>query len=321
MKWVWTIFGATILGNIYATEGSRANKKDTLSAVVVNPLKGDDGLLLMPKEQVSALIDSLLDLPQAPSTFIEQVCQQVNHIQQWEELNEIYPAFGYYGDTWENTSANPYLNKPIPLDSVINIKLLNTGEIFSMPFEGVLTSPFGWREGKMHRGVDLDLNVMDPVKAVFSGKVRVARNYGGFGRVVIIRHANGLETLYAHLHKLKVKPNQEIKAGDVVGYGGSSGKSEGSHLHFECRFMGEAVDPQAFISFEDKKLASLEIVLKKGKHGLACFPKGAAFHIVKKGDYLFKIAEKYGTDVPKLCEINRIKSNKKLKVGESLRVL
>lgn len=312
--------------SLFSTENDAFKKdKDTVNALVVY----HKSLSTMPveyytdmkDESLVEVIDSLLDLPAIPRELIEVLNCKIYDFKKSEELHDLYPAFGYYGDTWENETANPYASK-IPIkDSLFELNLGISDTSFCMPCQGPVTSQYGWRDGKPHRGIDIDVDVMDTIRAAFSGKVRVARYYGGFGRIVIIRHDNGLETFYAHLHKLKVKPNQEVKVGQLIGYGGNSGKSEGSHLHFECRFMGEAINPETFISFEDQTLKTKDLVLKKSKIGYACFPKGSEFHVVKKGDYLHKIAEEYGTTVKILCDLNGIKSNKLLVVGESLRVL
>ena len=139
--------------------------------------------------------------------------------------------------------------------------------------------------------------------------------------MVVVRHYNGLETYYAHLHRFKVKTGDVVEAGDVIGLGGSSGRSTGSHLHYEIRYKGIPLDPGQIIAFKEKQLVSDVIVLNKTKWSYGIIPKGVTFHLVKSGDYLHKIAKQYGQSVDVLCELNGIKRNTMLKVGQKLRVL
>lgn len=124
-----------------------------------------------------------------------------------------------------------------------------------IPIEGAILSSFKYRGSRFHHGLDIDLNVGDPVKAAFDGVVRYAQyNKGGFGNCVIIRHYNGLETYYAHFSKIKVRPYQRVSAGEVIGLGGCTGRCYGPHLHFEVRFYDTAIDPAEIFDFENKKL-------------------------------------------------------------------
>jgi len=233
-----------------------------------------------------------------------------------------YPADNFYG-VWNITKPHPYSIKLWENDS--NNRLLlsskKLGEYHSPTDKIVITSTYGHRWNRSHRGIDLDLQVWDPVHSAFKGKVRYAGFYGGYGRVVVVRHYNGLETLYAHLHRYKVAIGDEVEAGDVVGLGGSSGQSTGSHLHFECRFKGVAFDPATIIDFKNEKLIDKRITITKTKWGYAAIPDGVEYYTVKKGDYLYGIAEKYGTTCVKLCAANHINRNSTLQVGQKLRIL
>lgn len=151
--------------------------------------------------------------------------------------------------------------------------------------------------------------------------VRVARTYGGYGRVVVIRHFNGLETLYAHLHRIKVTPGQIVQAGELIGLGGSSGNSTGSHLHWEVRFKGSSINPLNFVDYSTKQLKANKLVLRKTKYGFSGYPEGSIFYTVQNGDYLYKIASNYGTTVTKICELNGIRRNSNLYVGQKIRVI
>ncbi len=125
---------------------------------------------------------------------------------------------------------------------------------YAHPFNGVPTSQFGFRKYRYHFGVDINLETGDTVKSCFDGKVRIAQYSKTYGFVVVVRHNNGLETYYAHLSKLEVKPNQDIEAGQMLGLGGNTGHSHGSHLHFEVRYGGIAIDPSMIIDFNKRCL-------------------------------------------------------------------
>lgn len=207
---------------------------------------------------------------------------------------------------------------------------------FVVPNGGIITSPFGWRKGRNHNGVDIDLNTGDTVCAAWSGKVRYAMyNESGFGNLVIIRHENGLETLYAHLSKHLVTPNQEIKAGDPIGLGGNTGHSYGSHLHFEVRFYDIAIDPQKIIDFAAKEVKDENLFIHKGLfrpgtgttspsssngEALAATEASKTYYRIKSGDTLSDIARRHKTTVSKICQLNGIRPTTTLQVGRSLRV-
>jgi murein DD-endopeptidase MepM/ murein hydrolase activator NlpD len=281
-------------------------------------------------EDIYETIDSLFDLEKVPFALINELNKYIADHQNNSESfdNEIidtsqYPADYYYQD-WNTITPNPYNSQKLSsTDSVVQLQLIGTTQSpkFVMPINDVLTSKYGWRDGRMHKGIDIDLQVWDTVVSAFSGMVRVARTYSGYGRVIVIRHFNGLETLYAHLHRIKVKPGQIVQAGDLIGLGGSSGHSTGSHLHWEVRFKGAPINPLNFIDYAGQELINPILVLRKTKHGFAGYPKGSVFYTVRNGDYLYKIAAQYGTTVTKLCKLNGILRNSRLSVGQKLRII
>lgn len=280
----------------------------------------------MTKNEVIGVIDSLFESPAIPYALINQINK---YVAQNPPLNYIpldtfpQPAHHLY-PIWNTKVANPYqVAQPINKDTARELLLAGTPQLqnYVHPVNGKLTSNFGPRYGRNHNGVDIDLHVWDTVVSAFPGMVRIASWQGSYGRLVVVRHFNGLETYYAHLHRLKVKPGDLVNAGDLIGLGGSSGRSTGSHLHWEIRFKGVPLNPQTFIDFEQKQLQSDTLVLKPSSRGYAAFPSGTRFHKVKRGDFLYKIAQQYGTSVNTLCKLNDIRRNKTLQVGEKLRVI
>ena len=172
----------------------------------------------------------------------------------------------------------------------------------------------------MHKGTDIDLNRGDKVKAAFSGKVRVAKRQGGFGNVVILMHPNGLETVYAHLSRLKVKTGDVVLSGQVIGLGGSTGHSSGSHLHFEVRYQGHPLNPATFISFSENKLEHHSITIKNTHHALCAFPSNRSLHQITRGDSWYGIAHQYGLSMKELMALNGVQRRFSLRVGQELRV-
>lgn len=193
----------------------------------------------------------------------------------------------------------------------------------ALPSGGHVTSPFGPRRGRMHYGVDLKLNTGDPVVAAFEGMVRISRYNSTFGHVVVIRHFNGLETLYAHLSKRLVEPGDMIYAGDTLGLGGNTGRSYGSHLHFEVRFLDQPIDPSLVFDLENGKLRTKTFDIHKGTFAEIAKARADAaarkYHTVRRGDTLSAIARRHGTTVQRLCKLNKIRQTSTLRLGQKVR--
>lgn len=199
---------------------------------------------------------------------------------------------------------------------------------FVMPFKGRVTSRYGYRRGRYHNGIDIDLQTGDSVVAAFDGKVRYAKyNREGFGNLVVIRHYNGLETFYAHLSQLDVVPNQEVKAGELIGRGGNTGHSYGSHLHFETRFYDAPMNPEEIIDFKKRCVRNENLFIHAGLFQPGASPSyaaiaggGEAYYRIRSGDTLSSIARKHRTTVGQLCRLNKIRATTTLRVGRTLRV-
>ena len=243
----------------------------------------------------------------------------------YDSLTKLrYPA-SYIYQNW-NTQQIRYSidGEDFELDSqMIVLQNKDEGKYYSHPFKGTVTSRFGYRKSRFHYGIDIDLITGDQVMCAFDGMVRVVRYDKGYGNVVVIRNDNGLETVYAHLLKALVDTNQLVKAGEVIGFGGNTGRSSGSHLHFEVRYLGSALNPESVIDFENYKTLSDTVYLTPSNfrylHRLKV-DKNASYHIVKSGDNLSRIAKRYGTSVNKLCYLNGINQNSIIRIGQKLRV-
>ena len=189
-----------------------------------------------------------------------------------------------------------------------------------IPVPGHVTSAYGWRWGRMHKGIDLKLYVGDTVRAAFTGKISTtAYQAKGYGYYVKIRHTNGMETVYGHLKKILVKPNQIVKAGEAIALGGNTGRSTGPHLHFETKIMGMTINPAEIFDFKNQVAHTDTYMFYKKKQQNSAV-NSYATHRIKSGDTLSSIAKKYRTSVTQLCRLNGIKTNKVLKVGSVLRV-
>lgn len=173
------------------------------------------------------------------------------------KMKSEMPSANLY-DTWDNTYCH---SQVATLPNMYKIDLRE----FSMPIQhSIITSNFGPRWGKNHNGIDIKAYIGDTVRSAFSGKVRISKyDKNGYGYVVVIRHWNGLETLYGHLSKPIVKANDVVEAGQPIGLAGNTGKSTGSHLHFETRFCGVAINPLELFSFQYRDITSDFYVWKK----------------------------------------------------------
>jgi murein DD-endopeptidase MepM/ murein hydrolase activator NlpD len=266
--------------------------------------------------------ESLLDLSETPDT---------NQI--------LFPSHDLY-TSWDSNIAHPYnFDEVFKYDSVVLTLIQFNDNNFVLPYRGNLTSLFGWRKYRPHYGTDIDLETGDEVVSAFDGMVRLAKYYQGYGNCVIIRHNNGLETVYAHLSRILVESGQKLDAGTIIGLGGNTGHSYGSHLHFEIRYLGQALDTQDFIDFENGILKSNTFVLRKvdvenkydlralhtrHKHdlGIAKIKKDNkhGYYKIKSGDSLSRIAKLKKTNVKALCRKNGLRINSKLRVGQRIKI-
>ena len=232
-----------------------------------------------------------------------------------------YPALSLYPN-WNNQYVHAYGNAIIPDTYTIDL----TG--FHMPTPSTkITSPFGPRWRRMHNGLDLKVNIGDTIVAAFDGKVRIVKyERRGYGKYVVIRHDNGLETVYGHLSKQLVEENQLVKAGEVIGLGGNTGRSTGSHLHFETRFLGIAINPIYMFDFPKQDIVADTHTFRRtqgskraGSHDTQVADGTIRYHKVKSGDTLSRIAKLRGVSVSTLCKLNRIKPTTTLRIGQVLR--
>ena len=268
----------------------------------------------------------------------------------WLYYNIDMPFIPYAmeSDHWTTEKVHSYNDIALKdLPDTIPLKLVDSiHRRFCIPHPGPITSGYKYRWKRPHRGVDIGLHVGDAVYAAFDGIVRAAlpiNMTGGYGNVLVIRHPNGLETYYGHLTRFIVKSGDIVKAGELIGYGGSTGRSTGPHLHFETRYMGQAFDPERIFDFENGSLRSEEFILLKHYFNINSHygmtdqqskvastrpPKSSktgssgkpVYYKVRSGDTLAKIAKRHGTTVDKLCKLNGFKSTKTLQIGQRIRV-
>lgn len=250
------------------------------------------------------------------------------------------PADDLYGNIWNNRYVNVYKSVDIPVDT-FRVDLSN----FSIPTMGYVTSNYGPRRRRMHYGIDLKVQVGDTIRAAFDGKVRVCQYEGrGYGYYVVIRHSNGLETVYGHLSEFLVQEDDVVKSGSPIALGGNTGRSTGPHLHFETRFLGKPINPALIIDFDNKachkdnylvsiknlsapnsrssakKQLAYEKSQKSSKKTNKYSSGNVKYHRINNGDTLGAIARKYGTTVKKLCSLNNLSERSTLKLGKSIRV-
>lgn len=238
-----------------------------------------------------------------------------------DDLMENHPADDIYNKIWTRERLNPY---KIPIDSLPDSVRVDCSR-FVAPTINVITSSFGPRRYRYHYGTDLRVKVGDSIVAAFSGKVRIidyeARGYGNY---VVLRHDNGLETVYAHLSAVLVMHNQGVKAGELIALGGNTGHSTGPHLHFETRYIGNAIDPEKIIDFRNGRVwENSYLITKKNSFYYQREAKPvhiARYYTVRKGDNLGEIAARNGTSIKGLCKMNGIKQKTKLKPGQKLRI-
>ena len=261
---------------------------------------------------------------QAPIDKKLKAVDSVALIRQIHKEMEAYPAFSLYPN-WDNNRAHTFGNAVVIPDS---FRIDMTG--FCMPTTNTkITSKFGPRRRRMHNGIDVKVYIGDTIRAAFSGKVRVVKNQGrrvGYGQYIIIRHHNGLETVYAHLSKQLVSEDQYVEAGEVIGLGGNTGRSTGSHLHFETRFLGQPINPALLFDFEKQDVVADSYLFMKGKNrnrkintNVMIADGDTQYYKVRKGDSLSTISRKTGVSIDRLCKLNGITRKTTLRPNQVLK--
>ena len=238
-----------------------------------------------------------------------------------DDLMENHPADDIYNNIWTPDRLNPY---KIPIDSLPDTVRIDCSK-FHVPVPGLITSDFGPRRYRYHYGTDLRINIGDSVRTAFDGKVRIIDYEArGYGHYVVIRHNNGLETVYAHLSQVLVSLDQNVKGGELIALGGNTGRSTGPHLHFEMRYLGNALNPASIVNFITGKVHNdiYQITKRKSFYYQHEVRKQASakYYKVRKGDTLGHIALRNGTSVKAICRLNKIKTNTKLQPGQRIRI-
>ena len=239
---------------------------------------------------------------------------------------------------WDNTTFNPYkgYRQTYPFGIVF------TDSTYTSPIarKKVVTSRYGWRNRRAHKGIDIDLITGDDVMAIFDGKVRAVKTFPGLGKTVVVRHYNGLETVYAHLSKQVVKVNDTITKGTVIGKGGNTGNSRGSHLHLIVSYKGVYINPEYLFEFTEEnsirnqelwvtrrwvtpylhssKRQSSIVVSTSYDEAILNEEVQKKIYVVKKGDTLSRIANKHQTSITAICKENSIKKTSTLRIGQQL---
>ena len=234
-----------------------------------------------------------------------------------KEEEDMFPSEDIYS-SWSNDFVNAYKNVQIPDSFQIDCSK------YVAPCEGYITSRYGPRRYRMHQGIDLKVQVGDTIVAAFDGKVRIKKFQNkGYGNYLVIRHNNGLETVYGHLLKSLVEENNIVKAGQPIALGGNTGRSTGSHLHFETRFLGIAINPEEIIDFKNFVTHKDVYTFQKAKTTPLIYgtptSEGIVYHRIKSGESLSVVAKKYGTSVSALCRLNKLTTTSILRIGQLIR--
>lgn len=321
---------------------------DELSAT--NPIRRDTAIFtlqltppsLAPLLSCYRSLSEPIDTLDTANEFIKVILFADNT---WEyyKTPDYQTVTGVFDEAWTHTGTDPYGIPQAELPDQWTIWCVDSLDQYHCPYQGEVyyRGKFGIRRGRRHQGVDLPLKTGEPVYATFTGKVRISKYWGAYGNLVVIRHENGIETFYAHLSKRLVEQDDWVNAGDIIGYGGSTGRSTGPHLHFEARYKGYAFDPQWLIDFKEGKLRHRLFVLKKKYFNIYsnyeqdfedeilndeedkkedAEREAMRWYTIKSGDTLGRIAINNNTTVSELCRLNGITRTTTLKIGKKIRV-
>ncbi len=333
-------------------EGSNSNK----AAAPAGPNSNyKEGIRIEPLREINNIVhEDTSSLDEG-----ELIILEIEEEAQFAGSENMVKVASYYS-VWDTKSLNPYGTPPKTFNEIVNITLYNEkeGRNWAPMLDNFrLTSHFGYRNRRWHKGTDLSLDTGDKVYAAFDGIVRISGTFNGYGRTVLLRHYNGLETLYGHLSKIAFEPNTLVKAGDVIGLGGSTGRSSGPHLHYETRYEGNQFDTENIYEYTPNQIrirsqeftisSRLYDYLRGGRSIPPNFRSSETaggdsmddnedlddfeeevpvktvqklWHSVRKGETLSSIARRFNMTARELAQLNRIPLNKKIYPGLRLRV-
>ena len=332
--------------------GDRNEAEETEEAVVSPEQAAADSVAALQLRLRPTKIESIFDTngltvidTLATDNDAVQVILYSNNSWKYVRNREIAKDSTIFEKYWDTTTLFPYREVDMSgMPKSVVIDLVDSLTCYHCPYQGTVHphGKYGPRRRRQHQGVDLPLKTGDPVYATFCGRVRISQyNKGGYGNLVIIRHDNGLETYYGHLSERMVEPGQWVEAGQIIGLGGSTGRSTGPHLHFETRYYGQSFDPERLIDFKNGTLSRETFLLKKSFFSIysnagqdfedeianeeqdkkeAAENAAMNYYKIRSGDTLGAIARRHGTTVANLCRLNGIKSTTILRIGRSLRV-
>ena len=229
-----------------------------------------------------------------------------------------------YFTNWTSHKINPYELDGAKYKDTLVVHINDTLSTvnWSVPVpETRITSPFGFRRYRWHYGTDLKVYHGDTISAAFDGIVRIVdyERYG-YGRYVVLRHLNGFETLYGHLSKAKVKVGEKVEAGQLIGLGGNTGRSTGTHLHFEVRYQGNAIDPSSIYDFTSACLLEDTYAVTPASFKYLADARKVRYHRIRSGDTLGHISQRYGVSINHLCRLNGISRKSILRIGRRIRI-
>ena len=332
--------------------GDRNEAEETEEAVVSPEQAAADSVAALQLRLRPTKIESIFDTngltvidTLATDNDAVQVILYSNNSWKYVRNREIAKDSTIFEKYWDTTTLFPYREVDMSgMPKSVVIDLVDSLTCYHCPYQGTVHphGKYGPRRRRQHQGVDLPLKTGDPVYATFCGRVRISQyNKGGYGNLVIIRHDNGLETYYGQLSERMVEPGQWVEAGQIIGLGGSTGRSTGPHLHFETRYYGQSFDPERLIDFKNGTLSRETFLLKKSFFSIysnagqdfedeianeeqdkkeAAEKAAMKYYKIRSGDTLGAIARRHGTTVANLCRLNGIKSTTILRIGRSLRV-
>lgn len=330
--------------NLYQNNSSKKNDLDELPPLTFRTEGESTATAIQGSEMQERRYEPLKLLNPTISNFdTTSIDEGESLVVEIEEENapigsEDFVAVASYYSIWDTKSIDPYDINAKDFDEPVDLELYNlpAGRNWSPPLASIKqTSPFGPRWGRLHAGVDLDLETGYPVYSAFDGIVRVASvDWGGYGKFMVVRHYNGLETLYGHLSKQNLEPGSFVKAGDEIGLGGNTGRSTGSHLHFETRYEGNPFNPNQVYNFGTGEPLSDHLLLtaqtfnsrvlalrnEYGSVGDKIKTRRKAWVKIRSGDSLYTIAQRAGISVNKLAKLNGLRLSSTIRAGGRLRI-